>query len=90
MKLQGKVAMISGGSKGLGADVARRFVEEGAHVSLCARRSEGAAVLAEELRVGGGRCLVTRCDVTDEAEVTGWVAATLGEFGRVDILVNKA
>ena len=90
MKLQGKVAMISGGSKGLGADVARRFVAEGAHVSLCARRPEGAAVLAEELRAGGGRCLVTRCDVTDEAEVTGWLAATMGEFGHVDILVNNA
>ncbi len=49
MKLQGKVAMISGGSKGLGADLARRFVEEGASVSLCARRPESADALAAEL-----------------------------------------
>jgi NAD(P)-dependent dehydrogenase (short-subunit alcohol dehydrogenase family) len=90
MKLQGKVAMISGGSKGLGADLARRFVEEGAHVSLCARRPELGAVLAEDLGAGGGRCLVTGCDVTDEAEVSGWVAATVEEFDRVDILVNSA
>ena len=90
MKLQRKVAMISGGSKGLGEDLARRFVEEGAHVSLCARRPEGAAVLADELRAAGGRCLVTGCDVTNEAEVAAWVAATLAEFGQVDVLVNNA
>ncbi|MBT8479132.1 MAG: SDR family oxidoreductase [Gemmatimonadetes bacterium] len=90
MKLQGKVAMISGGSKGLGADLARRFVEEGANVSLCARHPEGAADLATELRAGGGQCLVIGCDVTDEAEVASWVAATVAEFGRVDVLVNNA
>ncbi len=90
MKLQGKVAMISGGSKGLGADLARRFVEEGAHVSLCARHPEGAADLAAELRAAGGRCVVVGCDVTDEADVAAWVAATVAEFGRVDVLVNNA
>ena len=90
MKLQGKVAMISGGSKGLGADLARRFIEEGANVSLCARRPEGAADLAAELRASGGRCLVTGCDVTKEAHVEAWVASTMAEFGRVDVLVNNA
>lgn len=90
MKLQGKVAMISGGSKGLGADLARRFVEEGANVSLCARRPEGAADLAAELRAAGGRCLVTGCDVTKDAHVEAWVASTMAEFGRVDVLVNNA
>ena len=90
MKLQGKVAMISGGSKGLGADLARRFVEEGASVSLCARRPESADALAAELRAAGGRCLVLGCDVTDETEVAAWVDATLAEFGRVDVLVNNA
>lgn len=90
MKLQGKVAMISGGSKGLGADLARRFVAEGADVSLCARRPEGAADLAAELRAVRGRCLVVGCDVTNEAHVAAWVAATMAEFGRVDVLVNNA
>ena len=90
MKLQGKVAMISGGSKGLGADLARRFVSEGADVSLCARHPEGAADLASELRAAGGRCLVVGCDVTNEAHVAAWVAATMAEFGRVDVLVNNA
>jgi NAD(P)-dependent dehydrogenase (short-subunit alcohol dehydrogenase family) len=90
MKLQGKVAMISGGSKGLGADLARRFVEEGADVSLCARRPEGAAELAAELRAAGGRCLVTGCDVTNESHVDAWLASTMAEFGRVDVLVNNA
>jgi NAD(P)-dependent dehydrogenase (short-subunit alcohol dehydrogenase family) len=90
MKLKGKVAMISGGSMGLGADLARRFVEEGADVSLCARRPEGAADLAAELRAAGGRCLVIGCDVTKEAHVEAWVASTMAEFGRVDVLVNNA
>ena len=90
MKLRGKVAMISGGSKGLGADLARRFAEEGADVSVCARNPEGAADLAEELRAAGSRCLVVGCDVTDEADVAAWVAATVAEFGRVDVLVNNA
>jgi len=90
MKLAGKVAMISGGSKGLGAALARRFVAEGASVSLCARRPEGAADLADELRAAGGRCLVVGCDVTDEAEVAAWVRATLDEFGRLDAVVNNA
>jgi len=90
MKLQGKVAMISGGSKGLGADLARRFVEEGAHVSVCARRPEGAEELARDLRADGGRCLFTGCDVTNEAQVAEWVEATIAEFGGADILVNNA
>jgi NAD(P)-dependent dehydrogenase (short-subunit alcohol dehydrogenase family) len=90
MELQGKVAMISGGSKGLGADLARRFVEEGASVSLCARRPEGADELSAELRAAGGLCLVTGCDVTSEADVAAWVEATLEEFGRVDVLLNNA
>jgi len=90
MKLAGKVAMISGGSKGLGAALARRFVAEGASVSLCARRPEEAADLADELRAAGGRCLVAGCDVTDEAEVAAWVRATLEEFGRLDAVVNNA
>lgn len=90
MKLHGKVAMISGGTRGLGADLARRFVREGAHVSLCARSSEVGAALVDELRAAGGRVLLTACDVTSEEEVRSWVEATLGEYGRLDVLVNNA
>ncbi len=82
--------MISGGTRGLGADLARRFVEEGAHVSLCARSPDHGAALVEELRAVGGRCLLVGCDVTREADVVSWVEATLAQFGRVDILVNNA
>jgi NAD(P)-dependent dehydrogenase (short-subunit alcohol dehydrogenase family) len=90
MKLEGKVAMISGGSQGLGADLARRFVAEGAAVSLCARRVEGAEELAEELRESGGRCIAVACDVTREDQVATWVRATRDQLGRVDVLVNNA
>jgi NAD(P)-dependent dehydrogenase (short-subunit alcohol dehydrogenase family) len=90
MRLQDKVAMISGGTRGLGADLARRFVGEGAHVSLCARSPDHGAALVGELRAVGGRCLLVGCDVTREADVVSWVEATLAQFGRVDILVNNA
>lgn len=90
MKLQGKVAMISGGSKGLGADLARRFAREGASVSICARHPEPAATVADEILSAGGRCMVVGCDVTSEADVAAWVGQTLAEFGRVDVVVNNA
>lgn len=90
MKIRNKVAMISGGSKGLGADLARRFVREGAAVSLCARRPEEAHSLTEEIRSIGGRCIVVGCDVTRESEVGTWVETTLTELGKVDVLVNNA
>jgi len=90
MKLAGKVSMISGGTKGLGADLARRFVQEGAAVSLCARRPERARALTDELRSIGGRFIVVGCDVTDESQVATWVDTTLAELGRVDVLVNNA
>ena len=90
MKLEDKVAMISGGSKGLGAAIARRFTEEGAAVSLCARGAEELGQIAGELEGQGTSVLTVTADVSSEADVKAWVAATLERFGRVDILVNNA
>ena len=63
MELSGKVAMISGGSKGLGAALARRFAAEGAAVSLCARNAEELQAVVREIEASGGRALGVVADV---------------------------
>ena len=90
MELNGKVAMISGASKGLGAALARTFGAEGASVSVCARNSAPLEELISELRNSGIRCLGVVVDVQNEDDVERWLAATLSEFGQVDVLVNNA
>lgn len=88
--LEGKVVMISGGSRGLGAALARRFAEEGASVSLCSRGSGSLDQLAGELISSGHDVFATTADVASESDVTNWVEATLDRFGRVDSLINNA
>lgn len=90
MELEGKVAMISGGSKGLGAALARRFTEEGAAVSLCARGVDALREVCRELEGDGARCLAVEADVTDAGAVERWFDATVDELGRVDAVVNNA
>jgi NAD(P)-dependent dehydrogenase (short-subunit alcohol dehydrogenase family) len=92
MELEGKVVMISGGSKGLGAALARRFAKEGAKVSLCARGEDELREIADELviNIDGADVFVRSADVTSEEDVAAWVADTRREFGRVDAFVNNA
>lgn len=90
MELEGKVAMISGGSRGLGRALARRFSDEGAAVSICARSSGALRDTSEAIRDSGGRCLALPADVSAEEDVDRWFAATLDEFGAVDVVVNNA
>lgn len=90
MELEGKVVMISGGSKGLGAALARRCAEEGAAVSLCARGAEDLEEVAAEIEAGGGRVLAVTADVSSETDVASWVDATVDRFGRLDALINNA
>jgi len=90
MELSGKVAMISGGSKGLGAALAKRFTAEGAAVSLCARNTAELENVVRELEANGGRALGVVADVTSEADMVAWIAETRATLGPVDILVNNA
>jgi NAD(P)-dependent dehydrogenase (short-subunit alcohol dehydrogenase family) len=90
MELSGKVAMISGGSKGLGAALAKRFAAEGAAVSLCARNADELESVVREIEANGGRALGVVADVTSEAEMASWVAETRSTLGHVDIMVNNA
>lgn len=90
MKLEGKVVMISGGTKGLGAALARRCAAEGAAVSLCARTEADLASIGAELTEAGRDVLTVVADVADERDVAGWVESTVRHFGRIDGIVNNA
>jgi len=90
MELSGKVAMISGGSKGLGAALAKRFAAEGAAVSLCARNEAELERVVREIEANGGQALGVVADVTSEADMASWVAETRATLGPVDVLVNNA
>jgi len=90
MELENRVAMISGGSKGLGAALARRFAEEGAAVSICARNEAALEAVAAGVRDLGAECVAVPADVTDAGAVERWIAATLDAFGKVDAFINNA
>ena len=87
MRLENKVALITGGASGIGAETARVFVAEGAKVVLSDLNLKAAQALADEL---GGGAMAVAADVTDEAQVKGAVAACMDRHGRLDILFNCA
>jgi NAD(P)-dependent dehydrogenase (short-subunit alcohol dehydrogenase family) len=89
--LGGKVAIVTGGSEGLGKATAQRFAREGAKVAICARRKDVLERAAADIRTAtGGDVLALPADVTRAADVTAFVDATVARFGGVDILVNNA
>src|SRR3989442_7503102 len=88
--LTGKVAIVTGGSAGLGRAAAMKLAREGARVSICARRKEVLERTAGEIRQAGGEVLAIAADVTRAEDVEAVVKATAERFGRVDILLNNA
>jgi 3-oxoacyl-[acyl-carrier protein] reductase len=89
--LKDKVALVTGGSKGIGKAVARGLAEEGAKVAICARGEADLEAAAGEIaRATGSEVFAVAGDLTREAAVRKIVDATLGRFGRLDILVNNA
>ena len=89
-KLNGKVAVVTGASSGIGEATAEALAAEGAAVVVAARREERLADLAKRIEEGGGRVLAAACDVADEDQAHGLIRKAEEEFGRVDILVNNA
>jgi NADP-dependent 3-hydroxy acid dehydrogenase YdfG len=89
-KLDGKVAVVTGASSGIGEATAEALAAEGATVVVAARREERLADLTKRIEEGGGKVLAATCDVTDEAQAHGLIRRAEDEFGRVDILVNNA
>jgi NAD(P)-dependent dehydrogenase (short-subunit alcohol dehydrogenase family) len=88
--LTGRVAIVTGGSVGLGRQMAQALAEMGANLVLCARKSERCEEAAAELQQLGVATLALACDVKDPAAVQQLVDATLSRFGRLDILINNA
>jgi NAD(P)-dependent dehydrogenase (short-subunit alcohol dehydrogenase family) len=85
-----RVALVTGGSQGIGAGVAAAFVQAGAAVAISARGNERLQQTLAELRKAGGRALAMPADVTDEDAVRGLVERCVEEFGRLDFAVNNA
>lgn len=90
MRLEGKVAFISGGGRGMGAVEARMFAAEGACVSIGDVLEDESRKVVEQINEAGGRAIFLPLDVTSEAQWNSAVAATVSEFGKLDILANNA
>lgn len=88
--LSGRVAFITGGSIGLGRQMAEGLAEMGANVALCARKKERCQQTAGDLQKLGVKTLALPCDVKDPASVQQAVDTTVSEFGRIDVLINNA
>lgn len=90
MILKGKTAIVTGGGSGIGRGICLRYAREGASVVVADLDTAGAENVAEEIKTAGGKALAVIVDVTDRQAVKSMVAATVKEFGGLDIIVNNA
>ncbi|HKQ96482.1 MAG TPA: SDR family NAD(P)-dependent oxidoreductase, partial [Candidatus Polarisedimenticolia bacterium] len=90
MLLEGRVAVITGGGRGIGRAIAQRFYDEGAKVAIASRNAKGLQTVAMEMNKGDHRIVPFRCDVTDRDEVEVLFGNVVEVWDRVDILVNNA
>jgi 3-oxoacyl-[acyl-carrier protein] reductase len=88
-ELTGKIAIVTGASRGIGRGIAARLASRGAHV-VCAARAQNAAETVQAIEGAGGRAEAASVDVTDEASVAALIAGALERHGRIDVLVNNA
>jgi NAD(P)-dependent dehydrogenase (short-subunit alcohol dehydrogenase family) len=89
-RFQGRVVLITGGSRGLGLALAQRFAREGARLAICARNAEELERAAARLRARGAEVEPVACDVGDAEQVDRMIARVAERFGRLDVLVNNA
>src|SRR5689334_4999527 len=90
LDLRGKVVLITGGSRGLGLALARKFAARGAHLALCARSPEELERARRDLSGVASRIVTQVCDVGDQEQVRAFIHTVVSEFGHIDILVNNA
>jgi 3-oxoacyl-[acyl-carrier protein] reductase len=88
--LKGKVAVVTGGTEGIGKATALKLAQEGAKVAICARRTELLDKAAEEIRKTGAEVLAVAADMSKAADIERFMKAVIERFGRLDILVNNA
>jgi len=89
-RLKDKIALVTGGSKGIGAGIARRFAEEGATVVIASRNRDESQALADELVAEGWKAVGQRLDITSLDEWSAVLDFIMDTYGRIDILVNNA
>jgi len=89
-RLDGRIALVTGASRGIGRAVAKRFAEEGAHLILNARTQGALEELDDEIRALGGHATLVPADLTDFAKIDEMGAAVFQRYGRLDILVGNA
>jgi meso-butanediol dehydrogenase / (S,S)-butanediol dehydrogenase / diacetyl reductase len=90
MRLKDKVAIVTGGNRGVGRGIAHRFAEEGASVVFTGRDEESGRAVEKEIRSAGGRALFVRADLSVEDDCRNMVEAAEREFGPLTTLVNNA
>src|ERR1043166_3025020 len=88
--LTDRIAVVTGAGRGIGRGIALAFAEMGAHVVCAARTEKEFAATADAAHAMGRRALGVSCDVTARAQLERLVEATMGEFGRIDLLVDNA
>ncbi len=88
--LDGKVALITGASRGIGRAVALRFAEAGARVVVCSRKLEGVQAVADEIQAAGGEALAVQAHVGQQEAVEALVSRAVETYGRLDVAVNNA
>jgi len=88
--LQDRVALVTGGSRGIGKAIARALAAQGAKVAICARDAEAVRQAADEISPGGGRVLALRADVAEKSDARALVRDIVARWGQIHILVNNA
>jgi NADP-dependent 3-hydroxy acid dehydrogenase YdfG len=88
--IKNKVVLITGGSTGIGAEVARLLASHGARVAIAARRKDKLDDVVASIEAAGGTARAYSLDVTDKTQVEAVVAATVADFGKLDVLINNA
>src|SRR5256886_4773114 len=90
-KLEGKIALVAGGSRGIGAAIAKRLASDGASVAITyAKDTRAASAVVKAIELDGGKAIAIQADAADVEAVKGAVEKTVATLGRLDVLVNNA